>query len=176
MFELLKIPRYFEFDEFGLKLQALDTGDEYFYVDVFSDKKLMTYISDTMTLININNNFQVILAEHQKSDPRYVCFTVKSHHEYMGLLSLKKLKNQTLELGVVLLEKYHGYGWSKKLQTRLMNEVNQQFQVVKYVAYCRFDNHIANNLYSSLGFDLAKQFKHKSKDCLMYKWILNQSP
>ncbi len=157
-----------------LELNAFNHQGNRFYVGIYTDKSLMKFINDTIDRRRVIASFDLIVNEIKKEHPAYVSYIINTKQASLGILGIKILAQNEVEIGVIIQQQFQGHDWSRKIKVILIDYLIKNLNIKCIVTYCNHQNAVVNHINQSIGFTLSKQFKHKAKNHLMNKWVLNQ--
>ena len=75
----------------------------------------------------------------------------KLTQEYVGEVVLMKLDAEMPELGIQILQKYHGQGIGTRIMNLFVNQLKSIMQVESFAVRIRSDNHISKKLFEKMG-------------------------
>lgn len=166
------LPKSLDLGLDGLSLQAIGKNDGQLFTAIYSDIKLMQHLNDSIDTTKIQQNFEILINEVNQTNPMFISYIIQHKSNKLGILGVKLLQSDELELGVIIKHGFQGQGWSKRIKKAVIKYAFERLEISRIIAYCKHDNGAANHVNQSLDFALEKQFIHKSKGHLMNKWVL----
>jgi RimJ/RimL family protein N-acetyltransferase len=139
------------------------TVDEYdFYKEIYSDKSLMTYVNTTLTEEKINYSFNYIINIMSEKPPELTLYYIELDDlkEKIGILVLSKNQdnNNSVEIGIILKQQYHGTGLAHSAKRRLIRHAFEDLHMKTVTAECFHNNIAANNANKKLGFTQLRKY------------------
>lgn len=169
------LPMVLTADSLGLELTAITRQDMSLYQNIYCNEQLMKYISGKIDKDKVLNGFKALLAEHNKPEPAYISYVVKHELESLGIVGIKILSFNEIEIGVIIQQQHQKNNWSRKIKLMLIDIIFSRLKAEKIVTYCHQKNAAVNHINQSIGFILSKQFPHKTRNYQMNKWVLESS-
>jgi RimJ/RimL family protein N-acetyltransferase len=157
-----------------LSLLPLSEGDKEFYFKIYSNQSLLQYVTTPLTRVESDKSFYLTLNKMSQPHPVIILnvITLNKTKEKIGVIGLRwnQLSSEQVEIGIILLEKYHGTGFAHAAKKALMQEAFDNLSIKKIVAHCEKNNHPANGANKKLGFKQVGQFTEKNSSIVKIKW------
>jgi len=159
-------------------LHLLGEHDQEFYHQIYSDESLMQFVTTPLTRIESIKSFKLTLERMSQPVPKLVLFVIKENEtkEKMGVVGLRWNQNSssTVEIGIVLKEKFHGTGCAHCTKKILINHAFTNLSVKKIIATCEKNNKAANKANEKLGFMQIGEYLDEERNTIKIKWELNK--
>ncbi len=161
-------------------LRKIDQEDQGFYLQIYTDEKLMKFVSPVLSGDAAKKSFEIVLNKMSLSLPTLLLYVIysKALKSNIGVIGLrwKQASNNSVEIGVMVLEKFQRQGLAHKAKSLLINYAFHEFKLECIAAICDKDNTAANCANQKLGFTISDQTgnlpnnQNKEKNV----WLINK--
>ncbi len=164
-----------------LSLYLLSEQDRDFYYQLYSNESLMHYITTPLTRNESDESFDLTLKIMSQPVPKLKLFVIKKNkfQEKLGVVGLRwnQKTPKTVEIGIVLKEKFHGLGFGHCAKKLLINQAFTKLGVNKIIAICQKGNKAANKANQKLNFVSIAEYLDETCNRIKIKWeLINERP
>ena len=157
-----------------LSLQPLSEDDKEFYFKIYSNPSLMKYITAPLTRDESDKSFYLTLKRMSQTPAKILLYVIvlNKTKEKIGVIGLRwnQDNSSSVEIGIIVMEKFHGTGLAHAAKKALIQEAFDNFSIKKIIAHCEIDNQAANKANQKLGFKKVSQFSEVNSSIVRIKW------
>ncbi len=157
-----------------LSLLPLSKGDKDFYFKIYSNPSLMHYVTTPLTRKESDKSFDLTLKRMSQVPPKILLnvMVLNKTAEKIGVIGLRWNQRTTssVEIGIILLEKFHGTGLAHAAKQALIRAAFDNYDIKKIIAICEKNNKAANKANQKLGFIKVAQFADEKSLIVRTRW------
>ena len=154
-----------------LWIRPLIAQDEGIYCQLYSDEKLMKYISKPFEVTEAEALFRVQLRIMTRKRAKQLTWAVcnKKTKEVFGIVGIIFSENRKkIEVGLILNNENSNQGYATEVLTKLITHCSSWYSVFGFHAQLPLDTTKSINLFSRLGFCPESIQKTSHKNILNY--------
>ena len=148
-------------------LRKIDQKDQNFYSQIYTNEKLMEFVSPVLSGESAKRSFDIVLRKMSLSPPTLLLYVIQSKtlKSNIGVIGLRwnPSSNSQVEVGVIVLTNFQRHGFAHHAKSLLMNYAFQKFPIKSILAICDKDNQAANKANKKLGFIISNQLNEQNK-------------
>lgn len=148
-------------------LHKLNSDDLSFYRLVYTNDKLMEFVSPTLNEKSSKRSFASTLKKMAMLPPDVLLFVIysKIHQCKVGVIGLRwnQASGKQVEIGIIILKKYQRIRLAHQAKSLLINHGFKKLNIKSILAICDKQNIAANCANKKLGFTLSHEMTNQNK-------------
>lgn len=137
-----------------LQIRPLGEQDLQLYLDLYSNVDTMVFVAEPLTADQAANSFRVALSLNSKKPFKRLFLAIFEQGKAAGLCAINQWSEQKtqVEVGIMLLQQWHGKGFATEALAALIQRVQQKFYAALIKGDLDPDNKAAVQLVLKTGF------------------------
>ncbi|WP_395374806.1 GNAT family N-acetyltransferase [Marinicella sp. W31] len=152
----------------------LTEQDKAFYISVYQDQKVMSYVMEIPDLKTCERFFAHAVKQQQQPVPEKLVFTVKKDADFIGLIGIywNQQSKDAVEIGTLIKTAFQCKGYGSDTTLGLARYALSELNVKQVVLISEVGNQLASGSARKMGFKKSQETEENRLGRICNRWVL----